>query len=155
MQQYDSQAAGGGQVAVLSAAQNRTLATRISAWLKQRQREALIKQALQEAQDDVQSLTAEHNALEAKANAAMAAGSGMDRAAQLAFLKNRSMERQILSIDDDRIQTEQQLASVYTKWLAQVKLQHQIVLHLILQSLGCSFSSSCWECSSAMRWCGD
>lgn len=136
MKQYDSQAAGGGQVAVLSASQNRTLATRISAWSKQRQREALIKQALQEAQDDVQSLTAQHNALEAKANAAMAAGSGMDRAAQLAFLKTHSMERQILSIDDDRAQTEQQLASVYTKWLAQVKLQHQIVLHLILWSLG-------------------
>lgn len=135
MKQYDSQAGNGGQVAVVSASQNRTLATRIRAWSKQRQREALIKQALQEAQNDVETLTAEHNTLEAKANAAMTAGSGSDRTAQLAFLKTRSMERQILSIDDDRVQTEQQLAGVYTKWLAQVKLQHQIVLHLILWSL--------------------
>jgi small-conductance mechanosensitive channel len=136
MKQYDNQAVTGGQVAVLSASQNHTLATRISAWFKQRQREGLIQQAYEEAQDNVRNLTAEHNALEAKANAAMASGSGSDRTAQLAFLKDRSTERQILSIDDDRVQTEQQLAGIYTKWLAQVKLQHQIVLHLILQSLG-------------------
>jgi small-conductance mechanosensitive channel len=95
----------------------------------------LIEQALQEAQNEVRSLTAEHTALEAKANAAGAAGEGPDRGSQLAILKNRSIERQILSIDDDRIQTEQQLATVYAKWSDQVKLQHQIVIHLILQSL--------------------
>jgi len=112
------------------------MATRISAWFKQRQRQGLVEQALGEAQNDAGKLTADHNALEAKENAAMASGSGTDRASQLAYLKNRSTERQILSIDDDRIQTEQQLATVYGKWLAQVKLQHQIVLHLILRSLG-------------------
>ncbi|HEV2213841.1 MAG TPA: mechanosensitive ion channel family protein, partial [Terracidiphilus sp.] len=32
------------------------------------------------------------------------------------------------------IQTEQQLATVYEKWAAQVQLQHSIVLHLMLQS---------------------
>ena len=63
------------------------------------------------------------------------AGAAPDRATRLANLRDRSVERQILSIDDDRIQTEQQLAATYTKWEAQVKLQHQIVLHLILQSL--------------------
>jgi len=136
MKQYDSQVANGGQIAVLSASQNHTMATRISAWFKQRQRQGLVEQALGEAQNDAGKLTADHNALEAKENAAMASGSGTDRASQLAYLKNRSTERQILSIDDDRIQTERQLATVYGKWLAQVKLQHQIVLHLILRSLG-------------------
>ena len=135
MKQYDSQAASGGQIAALSAAQNHTLSARIGAWSKQRQREGLIEQALAGTQSDARSLTAEHNALEAKANAAMGTGAGTNRAAQLVYLKNRSAERQILSIDDDRIQTEQQLVSVYGKWLAQVKLQHQIVLHLILRSL--------------------
>jgi small-conductance mechanosensitive channel len=52
----------------------------------------------------------------------------------LASIKDRSAERQLLSIYDDRIQTEQQLASVYEKWSAQVQLQHRILLHLILQS---------------------
>ena len=50
-------------------------------------------------------------------------------------IKDRTAQRQILSITDDRIQTEQQLATVYSKWSAQVLLQHRIVLHLILQSL--------------------
>jgi small-conductance mechanosensitive channel len=50
-------------------------------------------------------------------------------------LKARSAERQLLSIYDDRIQTEQQLAAVYGKWSDQVLLQHRILVHLILQSL--------------------
>ena len=118
---------GGGQIAVLSAAQNQTLAARIECMVQQSKRQELIEQALQEAQNNVHSLTAEHNALEAKANAAAAGGAAPDRATQLANLKNRSIERQILSIDDDRIQTEQQLAHRIRKWEAQVKLQHQIV----------------------------
>jgi small-conductance mechanosensitive channel len=134
MRSYDSEVRSGGQIAVLSAARNHTLAARINAWFGQRQRLGLIEQALQAAQNDVRSLTAAHNALEAKANMA-AAGAAPDRAAQLASLKDRTVERQVLSIDDDRIQTEQQLAAVYAKWSAQVELQHQIVLHLILQSL--------------------
>jgi small-conductance mechanosensitive channel len=135
MRKYDTGAQDGGQIAVLSAAQNQTLAARLGAWFSQSKREGLIDQAVQEAQNDVHSLTSEHNTLEATANTAAAAGAAPDHAAQLANLKNRSIMRQILSIDDDRIQTEQQLAIVYGKWSAQVKLQHQIVLHLILQSL--------------------
>jgi hypothetical protein len=135
MRKYDSEAASGGEIAVLSVRENHTLAARIAAWFKQSNREGLIKQALQEAQNDARNLTAEHNALEAKANADAGAGAAPDRATQLANLRDRSVERQILSIDDDRIQTEQQLAATYTKWEAQVKLQHQIILHVILQSL--------------------
>jgi len=135
MKQDESQMASGSQIAVVSASQNHTLATRIRAWARQKQRQQLLEQAFEEAQNDVRNLTAEHNALEAKADAATAPGGGPDRAANLASLKDRRTERQILSIDDDRVQTEQQLAAVYTKWLAQVNLQHQIVLHLIVGSL--------------------
>ncbi len=135
MRKYDSGAQDTGQIAVLSATQNQTLAARFGAWFSQSKRKGLIDQALQEAQNDVRNLTAEHNALEATANTAAAPDTSPDHAAQLANLKNRSIMRQILSIDDDRIQTEQQLATLYGKWSAQVKLQHQIVLHLILQSL--------------------
>jgi small-conductance mechanosensitive channel len=42
---------------------------------------------------------------------------------------------QIHSILEDRLDTEKQLSSTYAKWIAQVKLQHRIVLHLILQSM--------------------
>ncbi|HEX4067827.1 MAG TPA: mechanosensitive ion channel domain-containing protein [Acidobacteriaceae bacterium] len=131
MRKYDSQQQSGGEIAVVSVNNHRTLASRLKAWFDQRSRYASIRQAMAEAQNDAQKLTAEHNALEAKANASAAAAAG----ATLANLENRSMQRQVLSIDDDRIQTDQQLATVYSKWGSQVQLQHSIVLHLILQSL--------------------
>ena len=109
----------------------------VGGWFSQRDRYQSLQQAMQQSQQDVQRLTAEHNALEAKANAKAGAspGDAADRAIRLANIKDRSVERQILSIYDDRIQTEQQLAAVYGKWSAQVLLQHRIVLHMILKSL--------------------
>jgi small-conductance mechanosensitive channel len=53
----------------------------------------------------------------------------------MAGLKLRTEQRQLLGIENDRMQTEQQLAAVYGKWASQVLLQHRIVLHLMLQSL--------------------
>ncbi|MGH9589439.1 MAG: mechanosensitive ion channel family protein [Terracidiphilus sp.] len=133
MRQYDSQQQnGGGQIAVVSAKSHGTLAGRLKSWFSQRSRYAMIGQAQQQAQYDVKALTAEHNTLEAKANtASAAAGSGQ---VTLAELQDRGTQREILSIDDDRIQTSQQLASVYSKWGDQVRLQHRILVHLILQS---------------------
>ena len=139
MRQYDSESHGDGQVAVLSAGQHRTLAARIKAWNSQRVRYQLIQQALHQAQAAVAALTAEHNTLEVKANAnanaAASGGAAQDRDVRLAGIRERSSARQILTIYDDRIQTEQQLAAVYNKWSAQVLLQHRILLHLIMQSL--------------------
>ena len=137
MRQYDSESHGDGQVAVISAQQRGTLAKRLKGWFSQRDRYQSIQQALQQSQDDVRRLTIAHNALETKANAISAASSdnATDRAVRLANIKAQSVERQILSIYDDRIQTEQQLATVYSKWSAQVLLQHRIVLHMILQSV--------------------
>ncbi len=132
MHKYDSQQQAGGQLAAISVQRNHTLASRLDAWFNQRSRYALIEQALQEARSDAQTLSAEHNALEAKANAADAAQ--QKAGATLAQIQDRDTERQILSIDDDRIQTDQRLASVYSKWAAQVLMQHGILLHLILQS---------------------
>ena len=56
-------------------------------------------------------------------------------AAKLASLQQRREQRQLLSIYDDRIQTQQQLAAVYSKWANQVMLQHRIVTHMGLRSL--------------------
>jgi small-conductance mechanosensitive channel len=133
---------GDRAVAILSATQRGTLAHRLMSWSNQHERYGLIQQALQQAQADVASLTAEHNALEAKANAAIAEGEGegQDQAAKLAGMQNGSAERQLLSIYDDRIQTQQQLAEVYNKWSAQVLLQHRITLHMIMRSLALIFA---------------
>ncbi|WP_263415436.1 mechanosensitive ion channel domain-containing protein [Terriglobus albidus] len=135
VKKFESESHTNTQTAVLSAGQYGTLAGRIRAWLSQRSRYQLIQEALQQANADIAALTAQHNALEAKANAASNGAGGGDHASRLASLKERAAERQILSIFDDRIQTQQQLADVYRKWSDQVLLQHRIVLHLLLQSL--------------------
>lgn len=132
MRKYDSEQQGDGQIAAVSVRTNHTLAARIKAWLDQRSRYASVEQALADTQSDVRNLTSEHNALEAQADAGAAAAGG---SASLSQLQKSGIERQILSIDDDRIQTDQQLAAVYQKWGDQILLQHRIVAHLILGSL--------------------
>ncbi len=136
MTKYDSQSGGDGQIAILSVAHNGTLAGRLGSWNRQRTRQALLDQAITQTQNDIRSLTEQHNVLEAQADASdsAASGSSQDRTAKLAAIKSRSAQRQLLGIFDDRIQTEQQLVGVYSNWSAQVQRQHRIVLHLILQS---------------------
>lgn len=125
------------QVAMLSVQQHKTLLTRVDAFLRQRRRSSLLQQAISGAQGDLTTLTAEHNELESKVNAraANAPDRANGHAEWLRNMKARSAERQILAIYDERIQTERELADTYTKWSAQVGLQHRIVLHLLLQSL--------------------
>ncbi len=137
MAKLNAEAQAGRDAAVVSAGQHSTLAHRLLSWNNQRERYSLIQQALNEAQADVAALTATHNAMETKANAAVAAAESktMDPASRLAGMQNGSAERQLLSIYDDRIETQQQLATIYSKWSAQVELQHRIVLHMIMQSL--------------------
>jgi small-conductance mechanosensitive channel len=136
MRSYDSKGQEKSQIAVLSVKQYATLVGRIKAWNNQRNRYQLIQQALQQAQADIANLTAEHNTLEAKENAAITtSNAATDHASRLAFIGERREQRQLLSIYDDRVLTQRQLADVYGKWSAQVLLQHRIILHLILQSL--------------------
>jgi small-conductance mechanosensitive channel len=137
MKKYDSQQGSDGQVAVISASRYGTLAGRVAAWSRQTARLQLIQQAGQQALADAQRFTDRHNALEAQATAKTQAADAnpQDRNARLTSIKDRSAESQLLSIYDDRIQTEQRLATVYQKWAAQVQLQHRILFHLILQSL--------------------
>ena len=116
MKKYDSESHAGHEVAVISVARYATLAGRLKAWFSQRSRYQLIMQALRLAQDDIRTLTSEHNALEVQVNAnAPSAGAATDHVSRLADLKSRSAERQLLNIYDDRIQTEQQLATMYGK----------------------------------------
>jgi len=134
---YESESNGTAELAVISATRHTTLAGRLQGWIAQRSRHQLILQALEHAREDTVALTAEHTALEAQNNAANAplpnAAGGKNPS--LTRLQEVRAEKQLLSIYEDRIQTEQQLAVVYGKWAAQVVLQHRIVMHLILQSL--------------------
>jgi len=135
MKKYDSESRQDGQIAVLSVSRYGTLTGRLGAWNRQRTRSSLLAQAIQQTQNDIRTLTGQHNSLEAQLNAHGPAGSeASDRNAKLAAIKEGSSERQLLTLYGDRIQTEQQLASVYSKWSAQLQRQHRIVGHLILQS---------------------
>jgi small-conductance mechanosensitive channel len=134
MKKYDAQKNDAGELAVISTQRNGSLASRIGAWFNQRSRKALILQAQQEATNDARTLTAEHNALEAKANVANQTVAS-DASTRLDAIKAKAAQRQLLTIYDDRIDTEQQLATVYAKWAAQVAVQHTIMLHLLLQSV--------------------
>jgi small-conductance mechanosensitive channel len=133
MRKFASQQQSSAQFAVFSEKRHKTLAGRVGAWLSQRSRYALIEQARQEGESDASRLTAEYNALEAKTNAAQAAE--RKTGATLEQIQDHRIERQIVFIDGDRIETDQQLASVYGKWGEQVQRQHTIVLHLVVQSL--------------------
>jgi small-conductance mechanosensitive channel len=137
MRQYDKRVQSGGDVAVVAAKRRGTMAARVQAWFDQRDRYQLLQQAVQQTKDDIQELTAAHNGLETKLNTAQSMQPGVvaDHSAKLAEIKDRSSSNQILSIYDDRIQTNQQLALVYSRWSSQVQLQHRIVLHMILSSL--------------------
>jgi small-conductance mechanosensitive channel len=132
VKKYNAEAGSGNQSAVISAEQYRSLASRLAAWANQNSRYLLIQQAEQQALTAAAALTAQHNQLQEQARAS-AAGTP-DKGTKLAVLKHRAEQSQLLSILDDRIQTQQQLAGVYKKWAAQVQLQHRIILHLSMQS---------------------
>jgi hypothetical protein len=120
MSKMNAQSGGDSQIAVLSTKQYGTLAGRLEAWSSQRSRYQLIQQAIQQAKADATSVTMQHNALEALANESSAAAATSSsqpeakgvpaNAARLASLEQRREQRQLLSIYDDRIQTQQQLA---------------------------------------------
>lgn len=146
MKKYDSQANQPGEMAVVSSKRYGTLAHRLEAWLAQRSRYQLLQLARRQADSDSVALMAEHHVLELQANAgasitSSSTGTGEQSVQStsansvLARIKEKADQHQLLSIYDDRYQTEQQLASVYANWSTQVLVQHRIVLHLILQSL--------------------
>ncbi|HWE86129.1 MAG TPA: mechanosensitive ion channel domain-containing protein [Terracidiphilus sp.] len=135
MKLYDSQAHQPGDAAVVSAARNGTLAGRIAGWFRQNSREQLLQQARQQADAKANDITTARNAMQTEINSlASSPVFAGDSAGRLARIQARSTRRQLLSIYDDRIQTEQRLASVYQKWEGQVQRQHGILLHLIASS---------------------
>jgi small-conductance mechanosensitive channel len=154
MQKYDSQANSQGEPAAISVKRYGTLAGRIGGWFDQRSRRDSIKQAQAQTEADAASLTAQYAALQAQSTAAAttigdenagaaangaaqpdAAAGGSDAKGKLARMARVHELAQVHSILEDRLDTDKQLSAVYAKWIAQVDLQHRIVLHLVLQSM--------------------
>ena len=124
-----------GQAAVVSAGRYKTLAGQIAASWAQRNRMQLLEQAEQLARADVTALTADHARIEAGAKTDeenLAAGLNQGKVKRL---QRMAEQRNILSIIDDRLGAQQQLAALYQRWEQQVSLQRKIVLHLISQSV--------------------
>jgi small-conductance mechanosensitive channel len=136
MKKFDEQ----GDVAAPSSSQSArrygTLYGRASSWFDQLSRMNSIAQAQAQANTDAASLTAQHDEIEKKLGAAGSASSQeTETKSRVARLAQMHSLAQIHSILDDRVQTQKQLSVVYGRWLDQVKRQHQIVGHLILQSI--------------------
>lgn len=129
MKEYDAKAGKGTQTAVSSAGQYGSVARRVEAWLNQASRYRLLQEAMQQASYAENALTMLHNQLKGQGPP-----SAPENETKIAALKRRTEQSQLLSILDDRIQTERQLASTYDKWSAQLLLQHRMVLHLLMQS---------------------
>jgi small-conductance mechanosensitive channel len=136
MKKYDAQMSV-GEVAVVSVHRYGTLAERVGGWFSERSRTSALEQAKADTDADIAALTAQHTQLEQSSNAInqklQAPGAtAKDKTAGLSRLHGLA---QLHSILDDRISTEQELSSVYGKWVAQVGVQRGILDHLILGSL--------------------
>jgi small-conductance mechanosensitive channel len=145
MKKYDSQASG-GQIAILSSTNRRTLAGRVSSWFDQRTRMGLIEQAKADTDAEIERLTALHDDFEKRAAAAASAAAtdnqpGTSDAVQtrVARMAQAHSLAQMHNIVEDQLETQKQLSNVYGKWLAQVQLQHGIVGHLAMQSFAWIF----------------
>ncbi|HTM16342.1 MAG TPA: mechanosensitive ion channel family protein [Terracidiphilus sp.] len=134
MKGYDKQTREGGQVATVSVRRFGTLAGRLGAFFRLRTRTTLLQEAIDQTRRDAGMLTAQQGSIETKIST-MGAVHTDDLDEKLQGLRDRTALRQILSVTDDRIQTEQQLVNVYSKWSAQVLLQQRIIVHLLLNSL--------------------
>jgi small-conductance mechanosensitive channel len=140
MKKFEAKAtADDEQAAVIAAERFSTLAGQISAWWAQRSRSQLIGQAEQLARADIAALTVDHASLEAEAkkaaDAAQSKGAGEPASGKVDELQRMAEQRNILSILDDRLGAQQQLAALYLRWGKQVELQHKIVMHLMFRSL--------------------
>ncbi len=138
---YDKQAQKPFEPAMVVVQRHRTLASQIGTWLAQSNRRKAIRQARKRATQDAATLTQLAGQLQsastASENAATQAGFSAatgNSADALNSLRERAFYRELLTILNDRIQTENRLARTYRQWGNQVELQHGILLHLIARS---------------------
>ena len=135
MKSYDARADLPAETAVVAVARHGTLAGRLAAWFKQNTRAQMLREAQQQAQVEANEIATAGKSLQAQLSAlASTPVFAGDSAGRLATIQARSARRQLLSIYDDRVQTQQQLATIYQKWANQVHAQHAILLHLLVDS---------------------
>jgi len=136
MKQYNDRALKSDvEAAVASAEQYNTLAQQLSTWRSLSKRKDLITQAEQLARADVAALTADQVRLKAAAADTSKTMGGESNSDRIERLQQLATWQNILSILNDRLQTQQQLVALYGRWGEQVGIQRKIVVHLILGSI--------------------
>ena len=126
---------GTGEMAVTSVRRYGTLWGRLTGWFEQRSRAKLLQQAADESAAGAKELAAEHAKFEGavtRNGSEVAKREGADR---VRMLQRMATRRVVMSILDDRQQSDQELTEVYGRWQQQVWLQHRLVGYLVLESL--------------------
>jgi small-conductance mechanosensitive channel len=126
--------AGQKKTAVAAVQEFDTLLGRAKGWFAGRGRAALLAQAEDQADADAKQLGAQHAELEAASQSEAGAGAGLTGSDRVKLLKTLSLDRGVMSLLDDRVQTNEQLSKLYGRWQAQVWVQHHIVAYLLLRS---------------------
>ena len=99
--------------------------------MDQRTRSRMIRQAMQRAQEDATAPLPPR----ARERRQMRWTAPSETAnSRIATLKSQAAQREILSIYDDRVQTEQQLMAVYSAWSTRLLTQHRITRGLVFKS---------------------
>ena len=136
MKRYHDEASNADvQAAVASADQYKTLSQQLSTWRSIKKRKELIAQAGQLAAADVAALTDDEKRLKNEAADASKKPIGDSSSERIQRLQQMATWQNILSILSDRLQTQQQLVTLYGRWGEQVEIQRKIVVHLILGSV--------------------
>ena len=136
MKRYHDEASNADvQAAVASADQYKTLSQQLSTWRSIKKRKELIAQAGQLAAADVTALTDDEKRLKNEAADASKKPIGDSSSERIQRLQQMATWQNILSILSDRLQTQQQLVTLYGRWGEQVEIQRKIVVHLILGSV--------------------
>jgi small-conductance mechanosensitive channel len=125
---------GQKKTAVAAVREFATLLGRAKAWFAGRSRATLLAQAEDEADANAKELGVQHAQMEAASQSAANAGAGLAGSDRVKLLKTLSVERGVMSLLDDRVQTDEQLGKLYGRWQAQVWVQHHIVGYVLLQS---------------------
>lgn len=155
VQHSESVQPGAGAAGAVETPQSRSIVAQFRAWSSLRAKAKLLRQAegdalagahaLAQTHDALkQQVTAEESEMHAPHPAASAASAASDKStidtakaapAALPLLQHLSNDKKILIELDNRIQTEQQLADTYDKWLALVQTRQRTFLHGLLESL--------------------
>ena len=130
----DNASKGDGQNAVASAEEFKSVAQQLSSLRSLQKRKQLISQAEQLARADIAALTADQSTLKSEAARFADKVTGESSSQRIERLSKLSAQQNILSILNDRLDTQNQLATLYVRWGEQVEIQRRIVVHLLLRS---------------------